>query len=81
MKSLMRIVGVQQFDCAFVDFSGVQTPGVLDDLFFYEGLLGAHLGPQGVAISLWAPTAQQVCCLLSTMMQTSHFRCTNEYVC
>lgn len=40
--------------------TGVQTPGVLDDLFFYEGLLGAHLGPQGVAISLWAPTAQQV---------------------
>ena len=47
-----------------LDFSGVQTPGVLDDLFFYEGLLGAHVGPEGVAISLWAPTAQQVCCLL-----------------
>ncbi|DBA74854.1 TPA: cytochrome c oxidase subunit 1 [Trebouxia sp. C0005] len=40
--------------------TGVQTPGILDDLFFYDGLLGAHLGPQGVAISLWAPTAQQV---------------------
>ncbi|DBB17521.1 TPA: cytochrome c oxidase subunit 1 [Trebouxia sp. C0006] len=40
--------------------TGVQTPGVLDDLFFYEGLLGAHVGPEGVAISLWAPTAQQV---------------------
>ncbi|DBA89443.1 TPA: hypothetical protein ACH3X1_004075 [Trebouxia sp. C0004] len=40
--------------------TGVQIPGVLDDLFFYEGLLGAHLGPQGVDISLWAPTAQQV---------------------
>ncbi len=49
-----------------LDFSGVQTPGVLDDLFFYEGALGAHLGPQGVNISLWAPTAQQVCCLLYT---------------
>jgi len=51
---------------ALLDFSGVQIPGVLDDLFFYEGLLGAHLGPEGVAISLWAPTAQQVCCLLYT---------------
>ncbi|KAL0036544.1 hypothetical protein WJX77_012089 [Trebouxia sp. C0004] len=40
--------------------TGVQIPGVLDDLFFYEGLLGAHLGPQGVDISLWAPTAQQI---------------------
>jgi len=29
-------------------------------------LLGAHVGAEGVAISLWAPTAQQVCCLLYT---------------
>ena len=51
-----------------LDFSGVQIPGVLDDLFFYEGLLGAHVGPEGVAISLWAPTAQQVCYLLHTLI-------------
>ena len=59
----MRIVGVILNHTNYpivLDFSGVQTPGVLYDLFFYEGLLGAHLGPEGVAISLWAPTAQQV---------------------
>lgn len=40
--------------------AGVQTPGVLDDLFLYEGPLGACLNSQGVHISMWAPTAQQV---------------------
>ena len=41
--------------------AGVQTPGVLDDVFMYEGPLGARIGPQGeVTVSLWAPTAQQV---------------------
>lgn len=38
----------------------MQCPGVLDDLYFYEGPLGASFSSDGVSISLWAPTAQQV---------------------
>jgi 1,4-alpha-glucan branching enzyme len=34
--------------------------GVLDQLFFYEGPLGAQLSNQGVHLRVWAPTAQQV---------------------
>ena len=46
--------------CLYAALSGVQCPGVLDDLFFYEGPLGACPGSDSVSISLWAPTAQQV---------------------
>ena len=40
--------------------AGVQTPGVLDDLFFYDGPLGPQINLQGVKLHLWAPTAHQV---------------------
>ena len=41
--------------------SGVQTAGVLDDLFVYEGPLGACIEADGsVTVSVWAPTAQKV---------------------
>ena len=39
----------------------MQLQGVLDDLYFYEGSLGARQTPGGSwSISLWAPTAQTV---------------------
>jgi len=39
--------------------AGVQLQGVLDQLFFYSGPLGAELGAGGAAVRVWAPTAQQ----------------------
>lgn len=38
----------------------VQTPGVLDDLYAYDGKLGAEVTGSGVDFAVWAPTAQQV---------------------
>ncbi|TYK09242.1 pullulanase 1 [Cucumis melo var. makuwa] len=38
----------------------LQLPGVLDDLFSYEGPLGAVYSKEGVSLYLWAPTAQAV---------------------
>lgn len=40
--------------------AGVQLQGVLDQLFYYPGPLGAEVGPHAVALRVWAPTAQQV---------------------
>ena len=40
--------------------AGLQLPGVLDELFFYDGPLGAHVSDDGTSIGVWAPTAQQV---------------------
>jgi len=44
--------------------NGVQDAGVLDDLFYYSGNLGAVFSQGGVSINLWAPTAQSVNLLL-----------------
>lgn len=41
--------------------TGLQLPGVLDELFSYDGPLGAHFTPEGVSLHLWAPTAQVWC--------------------
>jgi len=41
--------------------TGVQIAGVLDDLFYYGGALGAVFqGHQGLSINVWAPTAQSL---------------------
>ncbi|MDQ2777858.1 MAG: pullulanase-type alpha-1,6-glucosidase [Acidobacteriota bacterium] len=44
--------------------TGVQYAGVLDDLFYYSGPLGVTFERNGVAIGVWAPTAQSVKLLL-----------------
>ncbi|XP_056846958.1 pullulanase 1, chloroplastic isoform X2 [Raphanus sativus] len=45
----------------FVQGTGLQLPGVLDELFSYDGPLGANFTPGGgVSLHLWAPTAQEV---------------------
>ncbi|XP_011024341.1 PREDICTED: pullulanase 1, chloroplastic isoform X2 [Populus euphratica] len=41
--------------------TGLQLPGVLDELFAYDGPLGAHYSEDAVSLYLWAPTAQAVC--------------------
>lgn len=33
---------------------------MLDEVFFYDGPLGTEVGPEGVSIRLWAPTACEV---------------------
>ncbi len=40
--------------------TGVQIPGVLDDLFTYSGDLGASFDGLTPTLSVWAPTAQDV---------------------
>jgi pullulanase len=46
--------------------SGLQDAGVLDDLFYYPGTLGAIFSRNEVSVNLWAPTAQSVNLLLYT---------------
>ncbi len=47
-----------------VDATGVQIPGVLDDLFTYDGPLGIIWNDGVPAFHLWAPTAKEVGLLL-----------------
>ena len=39
-----------------VDATSLQLPGVLDDLFYFDGRLGGNPGEDGVRFRLWAPT-------------------------
>ncbi len=63
--------------------NGVQDAGVLDDLFYYPGRLGAVFANGQPTISLWAPTAQTVSLLLykneadTVPAQTVHMTETN----
>jgi len=43
-----------------IDATSLQLPGVLDDLFYFDGRLGAHFADDAVRFRLWAPTAQKV---------------------
>ncbi|KAL8052039.1 hypothetical protein ABFX02_06G187100 [Erythranthe guttata] len=40
--------------------TGLQLPGILDELFYYSGPLGAVFSSEDVSLYLWAPTAQKV---------------------
>ncbi|KAJ1270053.1 hypothetical protein BS78_06G025000 [Paspalum vaginatum] len=42
------------------DVTGLQLPGVLDDMFAYTGPLGSIFSEEAVSLHLWAPTAQDV---------------------
>lgn len=54
-------VSAMMADGTAVDATGLQIPGVLDDLYTYHGDLGVVWGDNGVpTIRLWAPTAQNV---------------------
>lgn len=41
-----------------ISVTGLQLPGVLDDIFSYLGPLGAIFLNEVVSLHLWAPTAQ-----------------------
>ncbi len=43
-----------------VDATGLQIPGVLDDLYQYEGSLGVTFDSSVPTLRVWAPTAQSV---------------------
>jgi pullulanase len=43
-----------------VDATGLQTPGVLDDIYHYDGPLGATWENNVPTLRLWAPTAHAV---------------------
>ena len=43
-----------------VDATGLQIPGVLDDLYTYEGALGVSWDGNTPTLRLWAPTAKSV---------------------
>ncbi len=51
-------------DGNLVDATGVQIPGVLDDLYTYEGPLGVAWNAGIPSFHLWAPTAKKVRLLL-----------------
>jgi len=54
-------VSVSDAEGSLKNATGVQIPGVLDDIFFYEGPLGVTWGTTGApTISVWAPTAKSV---------------------
>ncbi|HEU4405241.1 MAG TPA: pullulanase-type alpha-1,6-glucosidase [Polyangiaceae bacterium] len=45
---------------ALLDATGVQTAGVLDDLYTYDGPLGVEWRGKRPALHVWAPTARSV---------------------
>ncbi|MBN2566427.1 MAG: pullulanase-type alpha-1,6-glucosidase, partial [Candidatus Eisenbacteria bacterium] len=53
-------VSVMSADGKLLSATGVQIPGVLDDLYAYDGPLGVTWGGGTPTITVWAPTAQLV---------------------
>lgn len=59
LRSQMAIAAYDGDD--LVAINGLQIPGVLDDLYTYSGDLGVTYDVNGIpAITVWAPTAQNV---------------------
>ncbi|XP_004307333.1 PREDICTED: pullulanase 1, chloroplastic-like [Fragaria vesca subsp. vesca] len=67
VKSLLKAqLAVATFSCdgRCSDATGLQLPGILDELFSYEGPLGAVFSKEAVSLYLWAPTSQAVSVLI-----------------
>ena len=47
-----------------VDATSVQVPGVLDELYTYDGALGPTYSDDTISLRLWAPTAKNVTLLV-----------------
>jgi pullulanase-type alpha-1,6-glucosidase len=47
-------------DGLVINATGLQIPGVLDDLYTYDGELGASFGNGAPTLRLWAPTARSI---------------------
>ncbi|KAK7268521.1 hypothetical protein RIF29_21221 [Crotalaria pallida] len=63
VKSLLKsqlAVAIYDSDERCRNCTGLQLPGVLDELFSYDGPLGALYSKEVVSLYLWAPTAQAV---------------------
>ncbi|XP_031382512.1 pullulanase 1, chloroplastic, partial [Punica granatum] len=63
VKSLLKCqlaIATYGFDGRCFGATGLQLPGVLDELFSYTGPLGAVFSEEGISLYLWAPTAQNV---------------------
>ena len=58
------LVSVSGADGTLREVTGVQIPGVLDDLFTYDGPLGPTWQNGVPALGVWAPTARSVRLLL-----------------
>jgi len=54
------VVAATDGDGTPVDATGIQPPGVLDDLYTYDGELGATFEGHMPTIRIWAPTARNV---------------------
>ncbi|XP_050385000.1 pullulanase 1, chloroplastic isoform X1 [Argentina anserina] len=67
VKSLLKsqlAVAAFSSDGRCSDATGLQLPGILDELFSYEGPLGAVYSKEAVSLYLWAPTSQAVSVLI-----------------
>ena len=53
-------VSVQDADGQILNAAGLQIPGVLDDLYPYDGDLGVTVSDGVPTLTLWAPTARSV---------------------
>ncbi|PSS35252.1 Pullulanase [Actinidia chinensis var. chinensis] len=61
VKNLLKCqlaVAMYKSDGKWSTATGLQLPGVLDELFSYNGPLGAFFSAEAVSLYLWAPTAQ-----------------------
>jgi pullulanase len=47
-------------DTSIAEATSLQIPGVLDDLFYFDGELGAQSSEEAIRFRLWAPTARSV---------------------
>ncbi|MHA6495044.1 pullulanase-type alpha-1,6-glucosidase [Pseudomonas borbori] len=59
LKSQLLVLAYDS-DERLIAATQVQTPGVLDSLYAYDGALGARVDDHRVRFRLWAPTAQRV---------------------
>jgi pullulanase-type alpha-1,6-glucosidase len=59
LRSQVAVVAMSG-EGALLDATAVQLPGVLDDLYAYEGQLGVVFHENVPTLKLWAPTAQAV---------------------
>lgn len=67
VKSLLKwqlAVAVLNSDRQCIRITGLQLPGVIDELASYDGPLGTIFSPEAVCLYLWAPTAQEVRALI-----------------
>lgn len=59
LKGQVAVIARSQSGKA-VDATGIQIPGVLDDLYPYDGPLGITFDEEAPTLRVWAPTAQAV---------------------